>query len=97
MGLKEELAEKLAGIDCKERIGEILKENHEALYLNRRDKGMLDAVQEKVVSRKLLVFGVATGLLWWVGLDSDTWGMIAMCYIGGQTAVDFAKVWRGVQ
>ena len=97
MGLREELAEKLAGIDCKERIGEILKENHEALYLNRRDKGMLDAVQEKVVSRKLLVFGVATGLLWWVGLDSDTWGMIAMCYIGGQTAVDFAKVWRGVQ
>ena len=97
MGLKEELAEKLAGIDCKERISEILKENHEALYLNRKDKGMLDAVQEKVVSRKLLVFGVATGLLWWVGLDSDTWGMIAMCYIGGQTAVDFAKVWRGVQ
>ena len=95
MGLREELAEKLAGIDCKDRINEILKENHEALYLNRRDKGMLDAVQEKIVSRKLLVFGVATGLLWWVGLDSDTWGMIAMTYIGGQTAIDFAKVWRG--
>ena len=71
-----------------------MKENHETLYLNRKDKGMLDAVQEKIVSRKLLVFGVATGLLWWVGLDSDTWGMIAMCYIGGQTAVDFAKAWR---
>jgi hypothetical protein len=95
MGLKEELAEKLAGIDCKDRIGEILKENHEALYLNRKDKGMLDAVQEKIISRKLLVFGVATGLLYWSGLDAETWGMIAMTYIGGQTAIDFAKVWRG--
>ena len=100
MGLKEELAEKLAGIDCKDKINEVLKENREeiqeSLYLNRKDKGVLDAVQEKVVSRKLLVFGVATGLLWWVGLDSETWGMIAMTYIGGQTAIDFAKVWRGV-
>ena len=56
---------------------------------------MLDAVQEKVISRKLLVFGVATGLLYWAGLDAETWGMIAMTYIGGQTAIDFAKVWRG--
>jgi hypothetical protein len=27
-------------------------------------------------------------------LDPETWGMIAMMYIGGQTAVDFAKMWR---
>ena len=99
MGLKEELAERLAGIDCKEKINEVVRENRdeiqEALYLNRKDKGMLDAVQEKVVSRKLLVFGVATGLLYWAGLDAETWGMIAMTYIGGQTVIDFAKVWRG--
>lgn len=99
MGLKEELAEKLAGIDCKEKINEVVRDNREeiqeALYLNRKDKGVLDAVQEKVISRKLLVFGVATALLYWAGLDADTWGMIAMTYIGGQTAIDFAKVWRG--
>ena len=99
MSLKEDLAEKLANIDCKDRINEVLRENRdeiqEALYLNRKDKGMLDAVQEKVISRKLLVFGVATGLLYWAGLDAETWGMIAMTYIGGQTAIDFAKVWRG--
>ena len=57
--------------------------------------GALDAIQEKIISRKLLVFGVATALLWYVGLDADTWGMIAMTYIGGQTAIDFAKVWKG--
>ena len=100
MGLKEELAEKLAGIDCKEKIKETLDERkdeiRDALYLDRKDKGLFDAIQERVVSRKLLVFGVATGLLYWgVGLDADTWGMIAMTYIGGQTAIDFAKVWKG--
>ena len=60
----------------------------------QQPKGALDRIQEKVISRKLLVFGVAT-LLMWYGLDSETWGMIAMTYIGGQTAIDFAKVWRG--
>jgi len=100
MGLKEELAEKLAGIDCKDKIKETLDEHKDdiqrALYLDRKDKGVFDAVQEKVISRKLLVFAVATGLLYWgAGLDADTWGLIAMTYIGGQTAIDFAKVWRG--
>ncbi len=99
MGLKEEIVEKLAGTDCKEKIKEHLAENKDeiakALYLNNNRKGAFDAIQEKVISRKLLVFTVATALLWYVGLDSETWGMIAMTYIGGQTAVDFAKVWRG--
>jgi hypothetical protein len=64
------------------------------LYLRNRSKGMLDAIQEKVVSRKLLVFFTATGLLAWAGLDSDTWGMIAVVYIGGQSIIDAAKAWR---
>jgi len=99
MSLKEEIAEKLANIDCKEKIKETLDERRDdirkALYLDRKDKGVFDAMQEKVISRKLLVFAVATGLLYWgAGLDADTWGMIAMTYIGGQTAIDFAKVWK---
>ena len=64
------------------------------LYLDNKDKGILDAIQEKAISRKLLVFIVATSLLWNAQLDPETWGMIAMIYIGGQTAVDFAKMWR---
>ena len=55
----------------------------------------LNSYMEKVISRKLLVFLVSTGLFAWYGLDPNTWGMIAMCYIGGQSAIDFAKVWRG--
>ena len=65
------------------------------LYLESKTKGVLDAVQEKVISRKLLVFAAATGLFIWSGLEADILGMIAMCYIGGQSAIDFAKIWKG--
>jgi len=99
MSLKDDVLEKLANLDCKEKIGEALEEHkdeiRERLYLRSENKGALDAIQEKVISRKLLVFAVATALLWYVGLDAETWGMIAMTYIGGQTAIDFAKVWKG--
>ncbi len=57
--------------------------------------GVIDVIQEKIVSRKLLVFAAATSLCVWYGLDEDTWGMIAMWYIGGQSAIDGAKVRRG--
>jgi hypothetical protein len=33
-------------------------------------------------------------LLAWSNLDSETWGMIAMLYIGGQTVIDAAIAWR---
>ncbi len=63
-------------------------------YVESKTKGVLDGIQEKIVSRKLLVFITATGLLIGSGLDPDTWGMIAMCYIGGQSAIDAVQVWR---
>ena len=72
-----------------------LKELKKDFYLESKTKGVLDGIQEKVVSRKLLVFGTATALLIYAGLDADTWGMIAMMYIGGQSAIDFAKIWKG--
>ena len=70
-------------------------ENHGAAENCKDQKGMLDHVQEKVVSRKLLVFITATGLMWF-GLDPDTWAMIAAMYIGGQSVIDVAKVWKGM-
>jgi len=82
------------------KLGEIMEKKieeealKEKLYLDNKKKGMLDALQEKIISRKLLVFVCSTALLWNAQLDPETWGMIAMVYIGGQTAVDFAKMWR---
>ena len=86
---REEFLE--AGEKMEQEKKEKLKQE---LYLDSKNKGILDAIQEKAVSRKLLVFICATALLWNTQLDPETWGMIAMMYIGGQTAVDFAKMWR---
>ena len=58
--------------------------------------GALDAVLSKAISRKLLVFTAATCLLLWSSLDPETWAMIATMYIGGQSVIDVAKVWKGM-
>ena len=81
--IKEEISQALA--DASAELGKVQ---------NRAEqKGILDIIQEKLASRKLIVFITSTELMWH-GLDPETWGMIAMCYIGGQSAVDFAKTWR---
>lgn len=54
----------------------------------------IDLLLEKLISRKLLVFLTATGLMAWDGLESDTWGMVAIVYIGGQAVVDAMKAYR---
>lgn len=58
--------------------------------------GIVDEALAKAVSRKLLVFIAATCLLLWSSLDPDTWAMIATMYIGGQSVIDVAKVWKGM-
>ena len=56
--------------------------------------GMVDIILGKAVSRKLLVFATATAMFMWYGLDPDTWGLIAMIYVGGQSVIDTVKVWK---
>ena len=89
MGI-EEIKEAVKNLP-EEKVNALKKD----LYLDRKTKGILDSMQEKIVSRKLLVFGTATALLVYAGLDADIWGMIAMMYIGGQSAIDFARIWKG--
>ena len=57
-------------------------------------KGTLDRILEKAVSRKLFTFLTATGLMMWSDLDSETWGMVAIVYIAGQSVVDVMKTYR---
>ena len=56
--------------------------------------GLLDKVMGRLISRKFFVFLTATGLLTYNFLDADSWGMIAMIYIGGQTVIDAAISWK---
>ena len=46
------------------------------------------------MSRKLLVFLTATGLMAWSLLDPETWGMVAIVYIGGQSVIDTVKMYK---
>lgn len=91
--VKEKLDEAVDTVKDKVEEG-LVEKVKKSLYLESKTKGALDAVQEKLVSRKLLVFLTATGLLIGAGLDPDSWGMIAMFYIGGQSAIDAVQVWR---
>ena len=56
--------------------------------------GLLDKALQKLISRKLFTFITATGLMVWSDLSSETWGMIAMVYIGTQGAIDAMKEYR---
>ena len=56
--------------------------------------GIVDRIMGRLISRKFFVFLTATGLLAYSFLDADTWGMIAMIYIGGQTVIDAAISWK---
>jgi len=48
----------------------------------------LDKFLDKVISRKLLVWLTATGLLTFSDLQSSDWVLISAIYIGGQSVVD---------
>lgn len=56
--------------------------------------GLVDRIIGKVISRKFTVFLTATGLMLWSDLTSDTWGMIAIVYIGSQGVIDAALSWK---
>ena len=62
--------------------------------IKRKTGSIIDKTLEKVVSRKLLVFATATGLMSYSLLDPETWGMIAIVYVGGQSVIDTVKVYK---
>ena len=58
---------------------------------------IMDRGLEKLVSRKLLAWTTATGLLLFADLASSDWVIITCVYIGGQTVVDTVARLRGVK
>ena len=55
----------------------------------------LDKVLDKLISRKLLVWLTATGLLAFSDLSSSDWVLISAIYIGSQSVVDIVGKFRG--
>ena len=62
--------------------------------MSEQMKHTLDKILSKVTSRKLLVWGVATGLGFAGSVTSEDWVAVSLVYIGSEAAVDLASVWR---
>lgn len=59
-----------------------------------KDKyGLLDVIQEKLVSRRLLTWLVATALLCFGFIKSDEWLFIALLWLGQQSTQDILMLW----
>ena len=63
-------------------------------FIEGEKLGVIDKIIGRLISRKFFVFLTATGLSAYALIDSETWGMIAMIYIGGQSVIDAAIAWR---
>ncbi|HHZ96523.1 MAG TPA: hypothetical protein EYN67_13450 [Flavobacteriales bacterium] len=60
-------------------------------------KHLIDKALDKLVSRKLMAWGTATGLLLFADLASGDWVIITTVYIGGQTVVDAVAKLKGLK
>ena len=86
MGLKEEVKEELGDLDKRMEI--------ERKKLDGSRLGLVDLVTEKVVSRKLLVWVIATALLWTAKITPDEWTAITLGYVGIEGMTDLAVKWK---
>ncbi len=59
-------------------------------------RGAVDKVLEKLVSRKLLVWGTATALMFNATIDSGDWLILSALYIGGQSVIDAIVKLKGL-
>ena len=59
-------------------------------------KAKIDALVEKMISRKFMVWLTATGLMVFSNLESSDWVIISGIYIGGQTVIDGIAKLKGV-
>ena len=57
-------------------------------------KQVLDKLVLKLMSRKLMVWLTATGLLAYSDLTSSDWVAISLVYIGSEGLADIASRWK---
>lgn len=86
MGIKKEVKEELKDLDERMEV--------ERKKLDGSRLGLVDLVTEKFVSRKLLVWVIATSLLWTGKITPDEWTAITLGYVGIEGMADLAVKWR---
>jgi hypothetical protein len=58
------------------------------------DESWTDYILDKILSRKLLVFIVATILLIFGKLDNTSWVLISSVYVGSQSIIEVISNWK---
>lgn len=85
MGIIEDMKDNI-----KKEVADEMKEVN-------NDRGVLDIITEKAVSRKLLVWVVSTVLLGFGKISPDEWAAISLGYVGVEGFADIATKWRGAK
>lgn len=76
-------------------ISSITEEISSEIKEKNNDRGILDIVTEKAISRKLLVWVVSTVMLGLGKITPDEWTAISLGYVGIEGIADIAIKWRG--
>lgn len=87
MGLTEEVKEEINDLDKRMEA--------ERKKLDGSRLGIVDLITEKFVSRKLMVWAIATALLWTAKITPDEWTAITLGYVGIEGMADLAVKWKG--
>lgn len=76
-------------------VDDITKEVEEEMKEKENDRGILDIITQKAISRKLLVWITGTILLCAGKITPEEWTAITMGYVGIEGFTDLAIKWRG--
>ena len=75
-------------------IDNIKKEVKTEMKENENDRGVVDIITAKAISRKLLVWIVATVFMGFGKITPDEWTAISLGYVGIEGFADIATKWK---
>ena len=76
-------------------IDDVAEEVKEEMKERNNDRGVLDIITEKAISRKFLVWVVSCTLLAFGKIDPDSWVAITLGYVGVEGFTDMVIKWKG--
>jgi hypothetical protein len=76
-------------------IEDMKKEVKKELKEQENDRGVLDIITAKAISRKLLVWITASAFLGLGKITPDEWTAISLGYVGVEGFADLAVKWKG--
>ena len=79
----------------EEQIAQLPTRQRMIYKMKVKSEAVIDRSLHKVVSRKLLVWGTATGAMFLGMVDATNWVDICMVYIGSEAATNMVAALRG--